>query len=64
MISNNCIKCGRTLTADEKALFKKMVRRSAEEFWCISCMSEHFKLDEEVLYKQIELFRKAGCSLF
>ena len=60
---DQCIRCGRELTPDETALYKKLVNRGAEEFCCISCLSQHFRVDEGLLYEKIEQFRRQGCTL-
>ena len=59
-----CFRCGRPLTPDEVGLYRKMVRRNADRFLCISCLGEHFQCPEELLREKIELFRSMGCTLF
>lgn len=59
-----CIECEKPLTSDEKALYKRLVKRTAEEFLCIPCMAKHFQTDEDTLYRRIEMYRKIGCELF
>lgn len=59
-----CRKCGRTLTADEIGLYKKMVHRGATSFLCISCLSAHFGCSEELLRQKIVQFKRMGCMLF
>ncbi len=63
-MNERCKKCGRSLISDELGLNKKMISRCAEEFYCISCLAEHFRVTEEQLEKQIEIYRSQGCMLF
>ncbi len=59
-----CKKCGRKLTTDEIGLHKKLCGKMSEQFCCITCLSEHFQVSEELLREKIEQFRAMGCSLF
>ena len=61
---DTCVKCGRELTPDEVALTKKLVNRGTEEFMCLSCLAEMFKVSEELLLKKIDQYRRQGCVLF
>ena len=60
----NCKECNRTLTADEKSVYLKMVNREATSFLCISCLAEYFDVDEALIHKKIAQFKEAGCMLF
>lgn len=59
-----CVRCGAVLKKDDIALTRKMVNRGAREFFCVSCLAEHFELDEEILRVKIQEFRDMGCTLF
>ena len=59
-----CHICRRPLVPDECALTKKLINRGAAEFMCLSCLSEHFDVPEEVLLEKIRQFREMGCTLF
>lgn len=59
-----CFKCGKPLSADEIGLHKKLINRGAEKFMCIECLSNFYNCSTELLYKKIEQFRLAGCTLF
>lgn len=59
-----CIKCGKSLSANEIGLHKKMINRGATEFMCIDCLSAYFKVDKQLLLNKIEQFKKSGCTLF
>ncbi len=59
-----CKECNKPLTADEKAVYLKMVNRQATSFLCISCLAKYFDVDEALIYKKIEQFKATGCMLF
>ena len=59
-----CIRCGTVLEKDDIGLTRKMVNRGAREFWCVSCLADHFDLPVETLREKIEEFRAMGCTLF
>lgn len=60
----DCMQCGRTLTADEIGLHKKMINRGSTQFMCITCLAEFYHCEESLLEKKIEQFREQGCMLF
>lgn len=60
----DCIQCGKRLTSDEIALYKKIVNRGADEYMCINCCAEYFNVTVELLEEKIEQFKKSGCQLF
>lgn len=59
-----CVRCGASLTKDDIGLTRKMINRGAEEYCCISCLSRHFQISEEILRKKIQEFKEMGCTLF
>ena len=59
-----CVRCGAVLAKDEIALTRKLVNRGAEEFFCLSCLADHFQLTEDILRKKIDEFKAMGCTLF
>lgn len=61
---STCKKCGRELSHDEVAIYKKLVSRGAEEFLCIDCLSQYFKCDRALILKRIDELKKMGCTLF
>ena len=61
---NKCKKCEKQLTFDEVALYKRLCGKFSEEFFCIACLAEHFKVSEELLRDKIKQFRTDGCMLF
>lgn len=60
----NCKNCGRLLTWEEAALTKKLINRGCREFYCLSCLAEHFQVGEEVLREKIRYYKSIGCTLF
>ena len=52
------------LVKDDVALTRKMVNRGAQEFFCVSCLADHFELTEEILREKIREFKAMGCTLF
>ena len=59
-----CKQCGRTLTGDEIAIYKKLVDRAAREFLCKDCVAAYFRCDVALIDKKIRQFRQMGCALF
>ncbi|HIW73680.1 MAG TPA: hypothetical protein H9684_05110 [Firmicutes bacterium] len=64
MAENLCRECGKPLTGDEIAIYKRMVNRGADSFLCIPCLSRFFKVDEARVREKVEHFRRQGCTLF
>jgi len=60
----HCASCGKELTHDEFALYRKIVRRDGENCLCYHCLAEQFDLKEEELPALAEEFRRQGCMLF
>ncbi len=61
---SNCASCGRKLTNDEIGITKKLINRGTDTFYCVTCLSKMFKVDESLIYDKIEHFRRQGCILF
>ena len=62
---DKCAVCGRTLTADEVGLYRRLICRSAESgFLCLTCLAARFSCGEDLLRDKIKKFREAGCTLF
>lgn len=59
-----CKQCGKPLSPDEIGLHKKLVNRGATDYWCIDCLSAHFKVSVPLLKQKIIQFKKDGCTLF
>ena len=63
-MENACLQCGKLLSSDEIALYKKLISLSAEQFMCIDCLAKYLGTTKEALEKKIEQFRQMGCYLF
>lgn len=61
---SKCYACGKELTHDEIGLHKKLMGRGSEQFMCITCLSNEFKVSEELLREKIKDFKEMGCTLF
>lgn len=59
-----CRRCARTLTADEIAVYKRMVNRGADTFLCAACLAAEFHVQESLIHEKIAHFRAMGCTLF
>ena len=59
-----CFKCCRMLTADEIAIYKRLVSRAAEKFQCKTCLAKDMKVEESDIDRKIDFFRRHGCTLF
>ena len=59
-----CFQCGRSLTSDEVAVFRKLVNRQAEKFMCKTCLAAYFEVSEAKIDQKIEQFKRTGCLLF
>ncbi len=60
-----CKKCGSELTDDAMAIYRKMVFRGADEFLCIPCLAEYFKVEVSEIEARIRFYRESGhCTLF
>ena len=44
-----CITCDARLTSDEKAIYMKLVNRTASEFLCLDCLSKKLGCDRAAL---------------
>ncbi|MBQ7777000.1 MAG: hypothetical protein IJ379_13875 [Lachnospiraceae bacterium] len=60
-----CKKCASRLTSDEKAIYMKLINRTASEFLCLDCLSEALDCERRVLEDRIRYYRESGnCVLF
>ena len=44
-----CKKCGAPLGGDDIAIYRKLVTRNADEFFCIDCLAEYYNTTREVI---------------
>lgn len=59
-----CTDCGAPLSYDEIGLTKKLVRRDAQNCFCLPCLAKKFDVPESRLREKTEEYRAAGCLLF
>ena len=60
-----CKKCGAKLGSDDIAINQKLISRDCEEFFCIDCLAEYYKVTREVIQARIDYYRRSGrCTLF
>lgn len=63
-MDDKCMKCGKTLISDEIGLHKKLLGRMSQQYLCIDCCAEHFKVTRSLLEYKIEEYKSMGCKLF
>ncbi|MBQ8162905.1 MAG: hypothetical protein IJZ93_00860 [Clostridia bacterium] len=59
-----CIKCNKELSADEIAIYKRLINRGAESFECKECLAATLKVEVSEIDRKIDFFRRHGCTLF
>lgn len=59
-----CIQCQSPLTADERAIYRKLINRGAREHMCISCLAVYLDCPKELIEEKLQYFKKQGCTLF
>ncbi|NIK68086.1 hypothetical protein EV294_1021001 [Paenibacillus sp. BK033] len=65
MNSKSCKTCQAPLQADDRAIYMKLVSRTAQQFLCIDCLGVKLSCGREPLEKLIRYFRESGhCVLF
>ena len=65
MTEEKCRVCGKApLSADEKALTRKLIDKDAAAFFCLSCMAEYLEAEEWELKEKIKEFRDKDCIFF
>lgn len=65
MSNSNCMRCGAKLASDEKALYKKLIYRAAQEYLCLDCLAGDLKTTRVRLEELIALYHRRGnCVLF
>lgn len=63
--TKQCYRCEKSLSADEKAIYMKMVSRNSTEFLCLDCLAEKLHCTREALEERIRYYRESGnCVLF
>lgn len=66
MIHNKaCQECNSVLSADEVAIYMKLVTRNATDFLCIDCLGRKLGCGREPIEERIKYYRESGnCILF
>ena len=59
-----CKACGKRLTHDEAAVYRRLVNRGAGEFLCMDCLAAHFRCPRTLIEEKIAYFKSTGCTLF
>lgn len=60
----NCKQCSKALTPDEIGLNYKLISRECTSFMCKKCLASYFEVDESVLDRKIEQFKRQNCHYF
>ena len=62
---DNCKVCGKPLSSDEQAIYRKLVLRCATEFMCIDCLAEYLGVSAKSIEDLIRYYCESGtCTLF
>ena len=60
-----CNECNSRLSSDEKAIYMKLIDRTATEFLCLDCLGEKLGCGRAALEERIRYYRESGnCVLF
>lgn len=60
-----CKTCGAVLAADDKAIYMKLISRTATSFLCIDCLGKQLGCGREPIEERIRYYRESGnCTLF
>ena len=60
-----CTNCGVKLAADDKAIYIKLISRTATSFLCIDCLGKKLGCGREPIEERIRYYRESGnCTLF
>lgn len=60
-----CSQCGEKLTADDIALYRKLVFRDAKEYTCMCCLAVQMGVEKKKLDNIVNYYHRTGiCSLF
>lgn len=60
-----CKKCCTALFSDDISIHRKLIFKGADDFFCITCLSEYFGCEKIDILNLIEFYRNSGeCTLF
>ncbi len=60
----SCEKCGRPLSNDEIAIYRRLVDRRSAVYSCKDCLARKLGCDPELIDDKIRYYREHGCFLF
>lgn len=64
-MEHRCMRCRALLESDEIALYRKLIRREAKEYLCLSCLAGDLSSTPERLRDLIHYYRtRQRCCLF
>ncbi len=58
-----CRQCGKITDVLDRGMYRKFVSRTQEDFLCLHCLAEKFRIPEDVFREKAEYLRK-NCALF
>lgn len=61
---NLCKNCEKKLTSDEKAIYLKLVDRTASRFLCLDCLGEKMVVGASLLKKESVIIGKAAIVYY
>ncbi len=59
-----CIRCFKNLSADEIAIYRRLIHRGAQTFLCRECLADKLGCGVEKIDEKIAHFKEIGCTLF
>ena len=59
-----CCVCGKAILHDEIAMTRRLVCKTADEFFCLGCLSVHLDIPKDELLRKMAYFKAMGCVLF
>lgn len=60
----DCRECGKLLTSDEVAIYRRMIHREAEDYLCRECLAKFLGVPPAFIDERIAYFKRIGCVLF
>lgn len=59
-----CRDCGKKLTSDEVAIYRRLIHREAEDYLCRECLAKFLGVPPAFIDERIVYFKRIGCTLF
>lgn len=60
----HCEECGKRLSRDDTAIYRRLVNRGAETFLCMDCLARYFGCSRELIETRADYYKSIGCTLF